>query len=114
MGDRFGISKRQAKLACDFLREKGLINIEFRTIVVNDKKLNNVMYIEPVASELRRITGIDRVIGKDDPVTTECNRVLQQNVRQIQRLLQRLLQIKTLVWMSLMTKQKNYSITGID
>ncbi|SKC61975.1 hypothetical protein [Maledivibacter halophilus] len=81
LGDRFGISKRQAKLACDFLKEKGLIEIEFRTIVVNGKKLNNVMFIQLIPGELKKITGIDRVLVKDDPpVTTECKRVLQQDV----------------------------------
>lgn len=100
LGDRFGISKRQAKLACDFLKEKDLIDIEFRTIVVNGKKLNNVMFIQLIPGELKKITGIDRVLVKDDPpVTTECKTntktthtetttktTNKNNIRQIQNL----------------------------
>ncbi len=46
LADKFNLSKRQVKSACDFLKEKGLIDIEFRDIVTTKgKKLNNVMYI---------------------------------------------------------------------
>lgn len=82
LGDRFGLTKRQAKLACDYLKDKDLIDIEFRTIVVNNTKINNVMYIGLNIINLKKITGIDRIYEEKTPtpITTECNTLLQQNV----------------------------------
>lgn len=61
--DRFGITKRQAINACKFLKDMNIITIEFRRILnYNGKFCNNVMFIEPVVENLKRITGINRVV----------------------------------------------------
>jgi hypothetical protein len=64
LGDRFGLTKRQAKDACDFLKGKGIISVEFRTIKTESGKLPNVMFIEPIIENLKAITGINRESGK--------------------------------------------------
>lgn len=60
LGERFGFTARQAKLACDYLKKQGLITIEFRAITSNNRKLNNVMFVELIPENLKKITGIDR------------------------------------------------------
>ena len=72
LGERFGLSKRQAKLACDYLKEKGIITVEFRTIKAGDRTLPNVMFVEPVIEELKKITGVNRSVNVWYP-TIECN-----------------------------------------
>ena len=72
LGERFGLSKRQAKLACDYLKEKGIITVEFRTIKAGDRTLPNVMFVEPVIEELKKITGVNRSVNVGYP-TIECN-----------------------------------------
>lgn len=96
LGDRFGLTKRQAKLACDYLREKKLLEIEFRTIKYGDTVCNNVMYVDLNVENLKKITGLHRhnaeemlipYDGEEEksqdkrlsnniptPPTTECNR----------------------------------------
>lgn len=89
LGDRIGITKRQAKACCDFLKKKGLITVEFRRVTVNGRMYNNVMFVEPVVENLKKITGVDRYLeeivddaqtseasntnGSSYPVTFECN-----------------------------------------
>lgn len=47
LASKFGVTKRLVKEACDFLKDLGLIDVEFRDIKVNGQTLRNVMYIEP-------------------------------------------------------------------
>lgn len=61
LGNRLGLTKRQVKDACDFLKEKELITVEFRTVETSIGKLPNIMYIEPIVDNLKMITGINRV-----------------------------------------------------
>jgi hypothetical protein len=62
LGKRLGLTKGQVKDACDFLRDKGLITIEFRTVQTYYGPLPNVMFIEPVIENLKKITGINRIV----------------------------------------------------
>lgn len=93
LGERFGISKRQAQDACIYLRKKNLILIDLRNIEYTDKngtkrKANNLTYIAPVMENISKITGADRVIEEiiieepsenigitidKDPITLGCD-----------------------------------------
>lgn len=65
LGKTFGISKDQARLACNFLVKNKIITIEFRTIISSDNRvLNNVMFIEPIFENLEKITGTSEKIEK--------------------------------------------------
>ncbi|MDA2480606.1 DNA replication protein DnaD [Bacillus cereus] len=75
LAETFGFTKRQVKDACDYLKSKGLITIEFRTIIANGVRCNNVMFIEPVPQEITKIS-----ILYQDPITLERKRVLRSNV----------------------------------
>ena len=82
LADSFGFTKRQVKEACDFLKERGLIKIEFRTIFVNGTRCNNVMYVEPVPETIQKISimywGNDNppTLKSNSPITLESKRVL--------------------------------------
>ncbi|PED78958.1 DnaD domain-containing protein [Bacillus toyonensis] len=76
--DSFGFTKRQVKDACDYLKGRGLVRIEFRTVFANGTKCNNVMFIEPVPEEIQKISILYWENGT--PPTLERKRVLQQNV----------------------------------
>ncbi|HDX9494673.1 DnaD domain protein [Bacillus cereus] len=82
LADLFGFTKRQVKEACDFLKERGLIKIEFRTILVNGTRCNNVMYVEPVPEMVQKISimywgnGNPPTLKSNSPVTLESKRVL--------------------------------------
>jgi len=89
LADRFGISKRQAKAACDYLKDRGLIRIEFRDIVKDGHILNNVMFVEPIPEKIKEISSMytQPIIEEIEdsgtippPLTTECTTLLQQNV----------------------------------
>ncbi|ABS22850.1 DnaD domain protein [Bacillus cytotoxicus] len=67
LADTFGFSKLQVKRACDLLTDMLLIKIEFRTINVDGKVLNNVMFVEPVASEIKKISSMYQQIEIDPP-----------------------------------------------
>ncbi|PGT36460.1 DNA replication protein DnaD [Bacillus anthracis] len=75
LAETFGFTKRQVKDACDYLKSKGLIVIEFRTIIVNGIRCNNVMFIEPVPQEIMKIS-----ILYQYPITLERKRVPRSNV----------------------------------
>lgn len=62
--EQFGYTKRQVTEAMKRLKEKGLVNMEFRTIVVNGTPVNNVLYLAPVPEKIREIT-----FGKDHAST---------------------------------------------
>ncbi|WP_342761859.1 DnaD domain protein [Bacillus sp. BR3(2024)] len=82
LADSFGFTKRQVKEACDFLKERGLIKIEFRTILVNGTRCNNVMYVEPVPEMIQKISiiywgnGNPPTLKSNSPITLESKRVL--------------------------------------
>ncbi|MPQ42854.1 DnaD domain protein [Clostridium tarantellae] len=82
LGERFGISKRQAKAAIDFLIEKNLINREFRTITIGEIVYNNVMFLEPEILEIKKITGVNRFIEDETFIEKDMNEntLLQSNV----------------------------------
>ena len=66
MADTFGFTKLQVKRACDLLTDMLLVKIEFRTINADGKILNNVMFVEPVPTEIRKISSMYQQI-KEDP-----------------------------------------------
>ncbi|PTC12565.1 DnaD domain-containing protein [Bacillus wiedmannii] len=74
LADTFGFTKLQVKRACDLLTDMLLIKIEFRTISVNGKVLNNVMFVEPVPTEIKQISSMYQQT-KEDPDYLEVNRV---------------------------------------
>lgn len=60
LADQFGLTKIQVKSACKFLRDKGLITIEFRTVQIERGiNLANVMFIEPIVEKIEEISGIN-------------------------------------------------------
>jgi uncharacterized phage protein (TIGR02220 family) len=71
--DQFGLSKRQAKQACDFLEEQGLIRREFRNVVTKGQPNANVMFIEPCPEKVSEFTFTH--MG-----TTERTTILHSNV----------------------------------
>ena len=76
--DSFGFTKRQVKDACDYLKDRRLVRIEFRTVFVNGTRCNNVMFIEPIPEEIQKISIL--YWEKGTPPTLERKRVLQPNV----------------------------------
>jgi DNA replication protein DnaD len=69
LGDRFGFSKRQATDACHYLKDKGLITIEYKTIRVGEMIANNVTYLEPVIENIKKISSlyqINNMIEEDE------------------------------------------------
>ncbi|PEJ95238.1 DnaD domain-containing protein [Bacillus wiedmannii] len=75
LADTFGFTKLQVKRACDLLTDMFLIKIEFRTIHVDGKVLNNVMFVEPVASEIKKISTMYQQVN-EDPGYLEVNTLL--------------------------------------
>ncbi len=53
--DTYGFTKRQVKDAIDFLVEHHLLVREFRTISSSSIILSNVMYVQPVAENVKRV-----------------------------------------------------------
>lgn len=56
ISDMFGITKNQALAAIDALRDIGVISKEFRNLVVNGVRINNVMYINLNPERLIELT----------------------------------------------------------
>lgn len=52
----FGYSHRQVKDGVAFLKAKGLITVELRTVEINGMRWGNVPFIEPVAAQVREIS----------------------------------------------------------
>ncbi|HDR6268874.1 TPA: DnaD domain protein [Bacillus cereus] len=75
LADTFGFTKLQVKRACDLLTDMLLIKIEFRTINVNGKILNNVMFVEPVPTEIKQISSMYQE-AKEDPDYLEVKRLV--------------------------------------
>ncbi|SHI01001.1 conserved phage C-terminal domain-containing protein [Clostridium grantii] len=62
LADNFGLTKGQAKAACKFLKDKGLITIEFRNIITSSgQSLSNIMFIEPIIEEIRKVSSVRNV-----------------------------------------------------
>ncbi|MDR4149396.1 DnaD domain protein [Bacillus thuringiensis] len=80
LADTFGFTKLQVKRACDLLTDMLLVKIEFRTISADGKILNNVMFVEPVPTEIRKISSMYQEI-KEDPGYLEVNRVVTSKSR---------------------------------
>lgn len=68
--DLFGSTKIAVKSAVDFLIDKGLIKREFRDIFVRNKRLNNVMYLEPIYLKVKKITVSPEKNGDSKILTT--------------------------------------------
>ena len=87
ISDMFGLSKRQATAAIDFLQTLGVIRKEFRTVQTAGQVLNNVLFLDIVPERLKELTyppkgdGDGPLSGQDvPPVTSECERVSQPYV----------------------------------
>ncbi|MBE5106446.1 DnaD domain protein [Bacillus thuringiensis] len=65
LAETFGFSKLQVKRACDLLVDMSLIEIEFRTIIVNEITLNNVMFVEPKVNEIKSISSMYQQVEED-------------------------------------------------
>ncbi|MRB24062.1 DNA replication protein DnaD [Bacillus thuringiensis] len=74
LADSFGFTKRQVLEACKYLLKRKLILIEFRTIIVNGIRHNNVMYVEPIVENIEKIS-----ILYQDPITLECDTLPHYN-----------------------------------
>ncbi|MCU5027627.1 DNA replication protein DnaD [Bacillus thuringiensis serovar brasilensis] len=80
LADTFGFTKLQVKRACDLLTDMLLIKIEFRTINADGKILNNVMFVEPVPTEIKKISSMYQQI-EEGPGYLEVNRVVSSKSR---------------------------------
>lgn len=80
LADTFGFTKLQVKRACDLLTDMLLIKIEFRTINADGKVLNNVMFVEPVPTEIKKISSMYQQI-EEGPGYLEVNRVVSSKSR---------------------------------
>lgn len=73
----FGSTKRSVKSAIDFLVQYPLIYREFRAININNKRLTNVMYLEPIPDQIKGICTSYKKMGEDKkkehPPTKKCN-----------------------------------------
>jgi hypothetical protein len=61
LGEKFGLTKRQSQDACLFLKARGVLEIEYRTLVVEGVRLNNVTFFLPVVEKVRELNGPDTV-----------------------------------------------------
>lgn len=80
LADTFGFTKLQVKRACDLLTDMLLIKIEFRTINADGKILNNVMFVEPVPTEIKKISSMYQQI-EEGLGYLEVNRVVSSKSR---------------------------------
>lgn len=56
LGNKFGVSKKQATAAVSFLVKQGLLRRELRTVRETSVPLSNVLFLEPVVSKVKQIT----------------------------------------------------------
>lgn len=71
--DQFGLTKRQVQDAIKFLRDKGLIKTELRTVTTSEGlKVGNALFIEPVPEMIQKITETFDDVSEDVPNTSEC------------------------------------------
>jgi DnaD/phage-associated family protein len=73
--DTYGFTKRQVKDAIDFNVEHHLLIREFRTISSSSLILNNVMYVQPVAENVKRVMeercNVSELVSICQPVTSD-------------------------------------------
>lgn len=56
-GAYFGYTKRQVQDAVAFLKKRGLIQVEYRTVVTGaGQRISNVIFLEPIVEMIRKIT----------------------------------------------------------
>ena len=70
ISDMFGISKRQATTAVDFLQSLGVIRKVFRTISSGGQLMNNVLFLDIIPERLKELTYPQETGG----VTIPCHR----------------------------------------
>ena len=87
IADQFGISKRKATEATDFLQKIGAIRKEFRTINAGGIVLNNVLFIDINPDRIEELTHPKQEThtgstsaGNVTPITEKRERVSQKNV----------------------------------
>jgi len=81
LADKFGFTKRQVTDSLKRLQKSSIVTLEFRSITVNGQQLSNVLYIEPVAEAIERITYPDDLLRSNaDPLTFERDTLLRLNV----------------------------------
>lgn len=59
LGEKFGLTKRQAQEACYFLEGKGVLRIERRAVEVEGVMAGNVTFFEPIVEKVRELNGAD-------------------------------------------------------
>ncbi|MGM0830615.1 MAG: DnaD domain-containing protein [Bacillota bacterium] len=73
--DTYGFTKRQVKDAIDFLVDHHLLVREFRTISSSSIILSNVMYVQPIAENVKRVMNerctVSELVSICPPVTPE-------------------------------------------
>lgn len=69
--EMFDVSKGIVKAAFDNLERLGLVKREFREIVSNGMRCNNVMFVEPVPEKIREITWKTWKAAPDTPPSPE-------------------------------------------
>ncbi|MGD6958506.1 DnaD domain-containing protein [Rossellomorea aquimaris] len=73
--DTYGFTKRQVKDAIDFLVDHHLLVREFRTISSSSIILSNVMYVQPIVENVKRVMNercnVSELISICPPVTPE-------------------------------------------
>jgi len=57
--NKFGFTKRQVSNACHYLQEKGLIDLDFRTIPIGEVVASNVLFIGINSDRIEEITFVD-------------------------------------------------------
>lgn len=62
LADQFGFGKDQAKAACKWLEDKGLITMEFRNINAAGIPISNVLFIEPVTENVKRLCELNPTV----------------------------------------------------
>lgn len=75
LGENFGLTKVQAKSACKFLKDRGLIQIEFRNVpTMSGQVVSNVMFVEPIMREVKKISGKRKILE-----VSNSNDILSEN-----------------------------------
>ncbi|UXH43279.1 DnaD domain protein [Rossellomorea vietnamensis] len=73
--DTYGFTKRQVKDAIDFLVDQHLLIREFRTISSSSIILSNVMYVQPISENIKRVMeercNVSELTSVCPPVTPE-------------------------------------------
>ena len=87
ISEMFGLTKRQATAAVDFLQALGVIRKEFRTINSGGQNYNNVLFLDIIPERLKELTYPQKTVDNgtlshtdETPVTFERDRVSHLNV----------------------------------